>query len=220
MKPALTIILVLIFITQSCNNVDTVPDKQHLNITDEKESTEANYLDLTPMDTIDGKLVFEINGFHITSSLNWAIQESNGPDFSVTSFRSEDGNRFSCYFGSYPSYPEPIQWQMSKWSDQSVQNELLNSGYYKDIVQVSIENGINADSSIVYVTDSMYLEVYKLESKGIWIRKPLDGRTGSIDIAVDFHADSIPTMLHFMGESKTTNDSKRLIELAKSVEKL
>jgi len=208
------------FIAQSCNNVDSVSDEQQVNVSNETDSTEANYVDLTPIDTIDGKLIFKIHGFHITSHLNWAIQESNGSDFTITSFKSKDGNRFSCYFGWHPSYPEPIKWQMSKWSDQSVQNELVNSGYYKDKVSVSIENGINADSSIVYVTDSMCLEVYKLENKDIWIRKPLDGRSGSIDIAVDFHADSIPTMLHFIGESKTTNDSKGLIELAKSVEKL
>jgi hypothetical protein len=220
MKLGLTIVLILTIITQSCNRSNSISTEQDVIDNDETDSTEANYVNLNPIDTIDGNLIYDIHGFEFTSPENWTIQESLGPDFSVTSFKSQNGQRFGCYFGWHPSYPEPIKWQMSKWSNQTIQKELLNTGYYIEVVKVSIENGIDMDSSIIYKTDSMYLEVYRLETKDLWIRKPLKKRIGPIDIAVDFHADSVRTMLHFMGDSETDEDSDGLIKLAKSVEKL
>lgn len=211
--------MVTIFILFSCNN-NSVSTEKNTEFKNKENSPEINYTLLQPLDTLEGKLIYEIQGFQISSPYNWSIQKSQGADFTMTSFKSQNGNEFGCYFGWHPSYPSPIKFLISEWSDQKIQNQLSKTKYYKEIVKVSIEKGIDKDSSIVYKNVSMYLEVFRLQTKDIWVRKPLNNRIGPIDIAVDFHSDTINEKLHIMGDIKSKTECSELIELAKSIEKL
>lgn len=213
-----TILLLLIF--TSCSNPKSEKTEKKSVEEDQGGIADVQLVDIHPVDSLNGKFVYEIHGFQFFTPSKWGVQEFHGPDFTVTSLKSENGNQFSCYFGWHPSYPDPIQYQLSKWSDQSIQKEISKSGYYKSIVEVYFENGLKADSTHAYIKDSMYLEVYRLKTKDIWIRKPLFKRKGPIDIAVVFHSDSIETKLHVFGESNSLSESKRLTDVVQSIEKL
>jgi hypothetical protein len=212
--------LCILMIGASCCNSNPNKNEQQNAVIAQADSTAVNFVDLLPVDTIDNKFVYQTNGFQFITSFKLGFQTLHGADFTVTSFKINDENEFAIYFGYFPSYPQPIKYEMSEWSDHTIQNELSKNSYFKKVVEVYIENGINWDSSTSYKTDSMYLEVYRLNTKDIWIRKPLKKRKGPIDIAIDFHADSIYTMLHVMGYSKSTEESKYFIDLAKTFKKL
>ncbi len=190
-----------------------------------QEEPEEKFVLIIPVDSTGQGISYDLCGFSFLASKPLKIKwEEPGVDFVVPTFMNASGLRFHCYFGYHPSYPDPIRFQLDNKYDLvpgflSVKDSLAKNGSYYERILTSFEDGYNADSTIRYRQDSMIFEVFRLQSKDIWIRKPLERKAGPVDIGVIFHADSVQTRLHLFAEARNGWDAKYLVDLARKIEK-
>lgn len=210
-------ILLLLIVLNACNIKKQEPKNSNPI---EKETTEK-FINLNPIDSSGNINSYNIHGFQFKTKNTWKIQDSQGVDFVVTTFLSPNNNRFYCYFGWHPNYPSPIDWHIKGYGlTPNVLDSLKVNGHYTEHILASIEDGIKPDSTVRYRQDSMIFEAHRFDSKDLWIRKPLKGKSGPFDIGIIFHADSIQTKLHIFGKTNSSIETKKLIKIAESVKKL
>ncbi|MEP3228003.1 MAG: hypothetical protein ABJN61_07915 [Flavobacteriaceae bacterium] len=204
---------------QTRNNSET--KNNTIENSDSEKEDKRKFVDIEPILTTDSTWVYDFQGIKYEAEPNSKISYYDGPDFRVHTLILKGNDTVGMYQGWHPQAPSIYSFAFRRGLDDIkdlyLQKAINNQNHFIKKERTVIEYDEINDSTINPIWDTMYLEIYTLKNTNIWISKPLENKSGSADVTVEFKADSVNTKYHFFGQVESISESQKMIELAKQL---
>ena len=202
-------------------------DNRDLNSNSELDSNEDDqeiYEEIPFIDTLNNLYKYQVLGFEFFSEYKWFVSMSKpnyGPDFAMFSHKVGE-HELEIYSGNHPQIFDPGSRYYPKYKIvQEFDSIMKVDKYYSEKGYYSSYKYVDRDSFIT-VYDSAIYEAYRLDTIDLLIRKPLENKTGDMDVIRMFNTEfgMYDYKLHFMFRDINHSETDAIIECLKTFESI
>jgi hypothetical protein len=176
---------------------------------------------LTPVIRTDSSSIYDIEGLRIEAEPASEVSFITGPDFHTFNFVLLGNDSVGLYQGRYPDVPyfSSLAFK-SGWQDvkqKYLDKAISNKGHYlKKEGDPTLITDLN-DSIIGTITDTLIWELIVMQDRNLWITRPMENRSGPVDILIELMPENERELYHLFGRSHRSEYPEILIDLAKSM---
>ncbi|MCZ4410575.1 hypothetical protein O3Q51_17295 [Cryomorphaceae bacterium 1068] len=176
---------------------------------------------LTHVIRTDSSSIYEIEGLRIEVEPDSEVSFITGPDFRVFNFVLLGNDSVGLYSGRHPDVPHFSSLAFKDgWQDvkqKYLEKAISNKGHYLNKEGDPTLIFDSKDSIIGTVTDTLIWELIVMHDKNLWITRPVENRSGQVDILIELMAENEQELYHLFGRSYRNEYPEILIDLAKTM---